>query len=191
MISRITGIVIEKAEGYLVLETNGIGYKVFTTKEMAYKGPRGERCSLFTYLAVRENALDLYGFETAEDRSFFEQLLTVPGIGPKSALSILNTAPVAILKRGISLGDMTHLTKVSGIGKKSAEKIVVSLRDKVEKGELKGIELKNEVDALETLTALGYREREAREALKRIHFSAKDTGDKVKQALKILGAGLK
>lgn len=191
MIARITGVAVEKQEGFLIVETGGIGYKVFATKETCRGVEKGKTISLFTHLAVRENALDLYGFKTSPELSFFEQLLTVSGIGPKSALSILNAAPVSVLKRGISMGDTTHLTKVSGIGKKSAEKIVIGLKDKIEKIEFEEKELKNEIDALETLVTLGYREREARDALRRVDPGTSDTGDKVKRALKILGSGLK
>ena len=189
MIAYIKGKIFFKGNSFLVVETGGIGYKVFVSKETAQIRKEEDIIELFTYMAVRENALDLYGFSDKDGLEFFELLLSVPGIGPKSALSILNAAPIEVLRRGISLGDTAHLSKVSGIGKKSAEKIVVGLHDKFEKMHTES-DIRNDIDALEALTALGYREREAREALRKVS-SITNTGEKVKQALKILGRGLK
>ena len=191
MIAHITGVVKRKGSHFLIIETGGVGFKIFVTKEVAHSVSEKSSATLFTHLAVRENSLDLYGFISPSDIEFFEQLLSVSGIGPKSALTILNTASVDTLKRGISLGDVPHLSKMSGIGKKSAEKIVLGLKDKIGKTQQSKSELRNEIDALETLVTLGYRERDAREALVKVSTEISDVGEKVKKALKILGVRIK
>jgi Holliday junction DNA helicase RuvA len=119
-----------------------------------------------------------------EELHFFEMLLNVSGIGPKGALSILGIASLSTLRRAISTGDTAYLTKVSGIGRKTAEKIVIELRDKV--GEEKEGSLQGELDALEALKSLGYSQNEARDALKKVPPDA-NTNTKIREALKILG----
>lgn len=186
MIAYIEGPVISKSEKNLVVQTGGIGYRVFTTNETIAQNPSS--ISLFTYLAVRENALDLYGFESKEELAFFELLLTIPGIGPKSALSILNVAHVETLRRAIGGGDVAYLTKVSGIGKKTAEKIILELKDKIGTIEQEDkTAFKETSDALLALLALGYNEREVREALKEINLPDAGVHQLVKAALKFLG----
>ncbi|MEK7180097.1 MAG: Holliday junction branch migration protein RuvA [Patescibacteria group bacterium] len=191
MIGSIKGQVTYKGATFLVIEANGVGYKTYVTSAILSQAREGKEIFLWTYMAVRENALDLYGFPEREEIEFFGKLISIPGIGPKSGLSVLNTASVRSLKQGISLGDTTHLVKVSGIGRKSAEKIVLGLKDKlgVSGDEKTGIE--NEIDALEALTSLGYSQREAREALQKADASIVDTGEKIKSALRILGSKLK
>jgi Holliday junction DNA helicase RuvA len=120
-----------------------------------------------------------------KELEFFEMLIGVSGIGPKSALAILGIASIETLRKAIGTGDTTYLTKISGIGKKTAERIVIDLRDKF-KGEEKGGSLREELDALEALKSLGYSQNEAREALKEVP-SDFDTNGKIKEALKILG----
>ncbi len=136
---------------------------------------------------MREDALDLYGFLTEEELNFFEMLISISGIGPKTALNVLNISTVSTLKRAISTNDTSHLTKVSGIGKKVAEKIVLELKDKVGSSDENDISLRDEIDAVEALKALGYSQRDAREALKKVEKNIVKTGDRIKEALKILG----
>lgn len=189
MIASLTGQVTRKDSRGIVLEVNGVGYRLRLIKEHEQKLAVGAKTSLLTYLAVRENALDLYGFETSETLDYFELLLTVPGIGPKSALTILSLATPEVLRRAILADDTTYLTRISGIGRKNAEKIIVTLKDKLgslETGE-SGL-VAQEVEALEALQALGYTLAEARDALKNIPATATDTGEKVKAALKTLGS---
>lgn len=183
MIGHLRGTIIDQDLKSVILDVSGVGYKVYTNVAILNKK---EDIEFWTYLAVRENALDLYGFQTKDELHFFELLITVSGIGPKSAMGILTLASLQNLRSAISTGDTSYLTKVSGIGKKNAEKIVVELKDKLEGVEIElGISSNHDVDALLALTALGYGERESREALKKI-LDAKDTGDKVKKALKLL-----
>jgi Holliday junction DNA helicase RuvA len=112
-------------------------------------------------------------------------LISISGIGPKTALNVLSVSSVSALKKAISTSDVSHLVKVSGIGKKIADKIVLELKDKVEGSDENGPTLREEVDAIEALKALGYSQKEAREALK--EASGKTTSERIKEALKILG----
>ena len=170
----------------IVIDVSGVGYRVHLVKEHVQKLAIGDNISLLTHLAVRENALDLYGFENAETLDYFELLITVPGIGPKSALAVLALAAPEVLRRAILADDTTYLTRVSGIGRKSAEKIIVSLKDKLGRlGTAESGLLAGEVEAIEALQSLGYTLAEARAALK--DTPAVDTGEKVKAALKRLG----
>ena len=168
MISQLRGKVIDKDIKTLILDVSGVGYSLNVTNTTLQNVTEGEEVSLFTHLAVRENSMDLYGFKTKEELNFFNLLLTISGIGPKSAIGILDGTPIETLKEGVVSGDASYLTKISGIGKKSAEKIIVELRDKlgaitIEQGA--GSETRG--DAIEALTALGYSEREAREAIQK------------------------
>lgn len=191
MIAHLTGNVLFASDRFIVLDVAGVGYKVRTTadtlrttREMA----DGE-VSLWIHTAVREDALDLYGFLNEAELAFFEMLISVSGIGPKSALGILNIAPVDHLREAITAGDVSALTKVSGIGAKNAQKIILELRDKLGGGayETGDTVLGEERDALEGLVALGYAERQAREALKKVATEIKGTSARIKEALKQLG----
>jgi Holliday junction DNA helicase RuvA len=189
MISHLSGKLIHTDGRYLVIDVHGVGYKVGVSAETHEKVKLNpEHVSLWTHLVVREDALDLYGFVTQEELEFFEMLIGISGIGPKSALSILNLATISTIKKAISTGDSTYLTKVSGIGKKNAEKIVLELKDKlvVMFDEAETGNAQSHSDSLEALKALGYGEREAREALKKVPKELTDTGECVKFALKIL-----
>lgn len=184
MIGHLKGSIIDSDIKSIILDVGGVGYKIYTNTA-TLDGLKGKTLEFWTYLAVRENALDLYGFTKKEELQFFELLITVSGIGPKSAMAIMSVATLSNLRHAIASGDTSHLTKVSGVGKKNAEKIVVELKDKLEEFSLDNPYISHDVDALEALKSLGYGEREAREALKKVGES-KDTGDKIKKALKIL-----
>ncbi len=184
MIGHLTGTIIHTDLKFVVLDVNGVGYKIHTNTAIL-DGKTSEIASFWTYLAVRENALDLYGFQKKEELDFFELLLTVSGIGPKSALGIMSAASLSNLRQAISSGDTSHLVKVSGVGKKNAEKIVIELKDKLENIAFEATSLSGDIDALEALKSLGYSERESREALKKVSDES-DVGQKVKKALKLL-----
>ncbi len=189
MIGKITGTVAYHGNGFVIVDAAGVGYKVFVkhaTMEEILKLEK-KPVELWTYLAIKENSMDLYGFLHRETLEFFELLLTVSGIGPKSAMTILNIAPVPTLRSAIASGDATHLTKTTGIGLKKAEKIILELKDKFDfaEGEL---EAHKEIsDSTEALMALGYSRREASEALKKVPASAGKTEEKIKEALRLLG----
>lgn len=190
MIAHIQGKIIQKGDRFLVISTGGVGYQVYVSTDILSKTIGvGSDISLWTHMIVREDVMDLYGFETIDEKSFFEMLISVSGIGPKSALSILSVAPMETIKKAIGSGDTSYMTKVSGIGKRTAEKIVVELRDKLaslghkdEAGSLRG-----ESDVLEALQSLGYSLNDARNAVKEIPENVVDTNSRVKEALKILG----
>ncbi len=181
MIGYLKGTVLHTDEKFILLDVSGVGYKIYTNT--AFINLEKE-ISFWTHLAVRETALDLYGFQTKEEMDFFELLITVSGIGPKSALGIMTLATLKNLRQAIKTGDVGHLVKVSGVGKKNAEKIVLELKDKIGDVELAG-ENVSDMDALEALKSLGYNEKDAREALKKL-VDVPDTGDKVRKALKLL-----
>ena len=186
MIGSIRGKIILKTEKYLIVETAGVGYKINVSLDVLSKTKKVEsEIFLFIHTHVREEVFDLYGFLDKEELEFFEMLINVSGIGPKGALTILGIASIETMRKAISTGDTTYLTKISGIGRKTAEKIVIELRDKI--GEEKsGTSLQGELDALEALKSLGYSQNEAREALKKVTPDA-NTNTKIREALKILG----
>jgi Holliday junction DNA helicase RuvA len=191
MISRLTGKIVHFDLKYIILDVSGVGYKIATTVDIISKLGKDEKVvTVWTYLAVRENALDLYGFLSLAELNFFELLITISGIGPKTALGILNLASLHSLETAIQTGDTSHLTKVSGISKKVAEKIIMELKDKIDKiehtPESKSA-MKNDSDAIEALKALGYSQNEARDALKEVAKTFTKTNDKIKEALKMLG----
>lgn len=186
MIGSIKGKIILKTDKFLIVETNGVGYKINVSTETLSKNKKiGEETLLWTHTHVREDALDLYGFPDRKELEFFEMLISVSGIGPRSALAILGIATIETLSKAIGTGDTTYLTKISGIGKKTAERIVIDLRDKMGVN-LEGTSLQIELDALEALKSLGYSQHEAREALKKVSPDT-NTNTKIKEALKILG----
>ena len=187
MIGYIEGMVKAVRGTYGIVLVGGIGYKIGTTKHVRATLSLGTKVAFWTYLAVREDALDLYGFATEEDLHFFELLLTVSGIGPKSALTILDVVSVETLRSAIAHGKAEYLTKMSGIGRKTGEKIVLELKDKVGVGS--GIHqiLKGDEDALEAMRSLGYSHQEARDALREVPPEIERSKDRLREALKILG----
>ncbi len=185
MIGSVKGKIILKTDKFVIVETTGVGYKISVSPNTLSKLKKAdETVSFWIHTHVREDILDLYGFLNREELGFFEMLINVSGIGPKGALSILGIASIETLRKAISTGDTAYLTKVSGIGRKTAEKIIIELRDKM--GEEKtGTSLRGELDALEALKSLGYSQSEAREALKKVSPNT-DTNAKIREALKIL-----
>ncbi|MBI5126313.1 MAG: Holliday junction branch migration protein RuvA [Candidatus Taylorbacteria bacterium] len=190
MIGSLTGTVIYHDLKYIILNVGGVGYKVYGTPDVLLKTSESKNTeiTLWTYLVVRDTALDLYGFTTRNELSFFELLITVSGIGPKTALGILSVASIDMIQSAIHQNDTSLLTKVSGIGKKNAEKIVLELKDKVDDiGHENNAEARStDNDTIEALKSLGYSPAEIRDALKKIDRSVTDTGARVKAALKIL-----
>ena len=188
MIARLEGRVKMRGDRFFVIDVNNTGYKVFTTPQTLKNIKGDEVFSVWTHLHVREDALELYGFEEYAEMEFFEMLIQISGIGPKSAIGVLSVAPLDTIKRAISSGETSYLTKVSGIGRKTAEKIILELKEKL--GELeegaRGM-FKEDQDVLSALESLGYSRTEAREALKQIPETIEGTSQRVKEALKILG----
>ena len=183
MLGSIKGTVTHKDERYILVENAGLGYRVYVYGDTLLGSTLGQDIYLFLHTHVREDAFDLYGFPSMSELSFFELLITVSGIGPKGALGILSVASVESLKRAIKTSDTGYLTKISGIGKKTAEKIALELRDKIT-GVIESDTTDN-LDAIEALQALGYREHDIREALRGID-PKQTTNNKIKEALKNL-----
>ncbi|MDB5254189.1 MAG: Holliday junction helicase RuvA, holliday junction helicase RuvA [Parcubacteria group bacterium] len=187
MIATLKGTVLYKDLAFLVIDVGGVGYRVAVTTDVAVDAIPSQPIFLWTYLAVRETALDLFGFLDRETLGIFELLITISGIGPKTALGILNVASPSMLRQAVAENDTSYLTRVSGIGKKNAEKIVLELRDKlVTTAADQSINMRAEGDALEALVSLGYSERDVRDALKKVPKEIESTNERVKQALKIL-----
>ena len=186
MIGSIKGKINFKTEKYIIVDTVGVGYKINISPDTLSKAKKlSDQISLWIHTHVREDAIDLYGFSDHQELEFFEMLINVSGIGPKGALTILGVASIEALRKALGTGDISYLTKISGIGKKTAEKIVIELRDKVGK-EKEGSSLQGELDAMEALKSLGYSQSEVREALKKIAPDL-DTNKKIREALKVLG----
>lgn len=185
MIGSIKGKIILKTDKFLIVETGGVGYKISVSPDSLLTFKLNEDILIWTHTHVREDSLELFGFKQREELEFFEMLINVSGIGPRSALTILSIASIDTLRKAISSNDIAYLTKISGIGRKTAEKIIIELRDKVGK-ENKDGSLKEELDALLALKSLGYSQNEAREALKTVSVNS-DTNTKIREALKILG----
>lgn len=191
MIAYLKGIVMAKNNNNLVLETGGVGYQVFAGENFLADLKTGEICELFTHHRVREEVSDLYGFRNLEELDLFELLLSVSGVGPKSALAVISLASTADIKEAIIRGDANLLTKVSGIGKKTAERLVLELKNKVARGSGASILLggsgSGTSDELDALMSLGYSVNEAREALNKVEVSITSSAGRVKAALKQLG----
>ena len=190
MISYLDGKIEFKGEKFAVVNVGGVGYRVFVSSETLKKIPEKEgSVKLWIHTHLREDALDLYGFLHIAELDLFETMIQAPGIGPRKALGVLGVAPIDTLRRAIAAGDVSYLTRVSGIGRKTAEKIVVELREKMAgKGVMvEAPELKEEADAVEALMSLGYTQREAREALQQVSGDIKSSEKRIKEALKKLG----
>lgn len=175
-------------EGFLVLDVHGVGYKVHGTSRTLEYARTNTEISLHVHTVVREDALELFGFVTHEELELFKLLIGISGIGPRSALGIIGLESVETLISAIAHGDIGYLTKVSGVGKKSAEKIVLELRDKVSRmrgGDMKPVH-NEDSDVLEALQALGYRADDAREALKMLPEGTLGQNERIREALRML-----
>jgi holliday junction DNA helicase RuvA len=199
MIAQLTGILDSKEINYIVVDVNGVGYKVFVPTSTLSKLPKvGENIKIFTYQVVREDALDLYGFLRKEERGLFSMLLSVSGIGPKSALSLLSGIKMEDLVIAISKGTVDLITSVPGVGLKTAQKLVIELKEKVAKAyAISGIEQTRGLpgespllsDAISALMTLGYSPKEAKEAIMKAGIdlnNAKSVEEIIKQSLKAL-----
>lgn len=190
MIAQLSGTISFSGERELIINVSGVGYLVHAAPETIRAAQKEKEATLWTHLAVREDALSLFGFLTRGELEFFELLLSVPGIGPKSALGIMSVAPLETLRRAVALGDTSYLTKVSGIGAKNAHKIVIELKSKIGTASEDAADrrmLSEESEVLDALEALGYSLKDAREALKHMPETVKGTREKIKAALKVLG----
>lgn len=187
MIRHLTGTVFEIFDESIVVSAQGVGYEVFIPTHTVITYTVGMPISLWTHHAIREQSSDLYGFQQKADLDFFELLLTVSGIGPKSALSIMSKAPIGVLSSGIANQDVNHLVKVGGLGKKVAEKLILALKEKVvalptSEQSAKG---QSVVDAIDALIALGFSEKQARDSVQAMD-QTQSTEAMIKKALQTL-----
>ncbi len=185
MISWIQGTVVTTIRSSVVVNVGGVGYEVGVTADTLSRLAVGEPAELYTHHAVRETASDLFGFETRDELLWFEMLLTVSGIGPKSAMGIMNSADILSQKTAVASGDSGRLTAAFGIGKKTAEKLVLELRDKVAALADSDTPSGPDTDVTDALLALGYSQKEARETLRHIPKSLTSTEERIREAIRI------
>jgi Holliday junction DNA helicase RuvA len=190
MIGRLSGTLLEKTPPLVLIDCNGVGYECEVPMSTFYNLPAvGEKVVMLTHFVVREDAQLLYGFGSSQERATFKQLLKVNGIGAKSALSILSGLSIDELVQAVALQETTMLTRVPGVGKKTAERLLLELKDKFT---IDGVAAMNSnqpksasSDVLNALLALGYNEREALASVKLLDKEISVT-DGIKQALKLL-----
>ncbi len=189
MIGRLTGFLAEKNPPQIVLDVNGVGYELDVPMSTFYNLPaNGEKLTLLTHFAVREDGHFLYGFQSEAERFAFRQLLKVSGIGARTALSVLSGMSVGDLAAAIAQQELGRLIKIPGIGKKTAERLLLELKGKL--ADATGISLPVAVDDAKqdisnALLALGYNEKEAASAMRQLPADI-GTSDGIRQALKLL-----
>ena len=189
MIGRITGVLVEKAPPQILLEAHGVGYEIDVPMSTFYNLPAvGAQLTLLTHFVVREDAQQLFGFLTAAERATFRELVRISGVGPRTALSILSGLSVDELAQAVAQQDAGRLVKVPGIGKKTAERLLLELKGRLGAEPVAGSAAPvgdAEGDIVQALVALGYHEREARTALKALPPGLA-VGEGIKLALKAL-----
>ncbi|MCX7589690.1 MAG: Holliday junction branch migration protein RuvA [Patescibacteria group bacterium] len=186
MLYSISGKILLKFNDFLVLESNGIGFKIFTTFKILEKLNLGQKQNFYIYFHMRENSIELYGFLDQKELNFFELLNSVAGVGPKSALSILEKNDVKTLSLAIKNNKIEFLTRASGIGKKTAERIILELKNKINLTDQTNINLDANLDVFEALISLGYNKAEAKKAIEALDDSLKTFEEKFKSALRFL-----
>jgi len=188
MLAKIKGTLEYSKDNYVVVDVGGLGYKIFLSAYSLGKVAGQGQVELFLHTHVREDALALYGFLTLEELDMFELLISISGIGPKAGLGILSIATPKTIKTAILNEDSSILTKVSGVGKKTAERVILELRNKVADMSVgEKDEAVSDSDAIEALVSMGYSVSEARDALKLVSPDIKDIGQRVGAALRSLG----
>jgi Holliday junction DNA helicase RuvA len=203
MIARIKGILIYKSVSHVIVDAYGIGYRIFVPLTTFYELPEtGQSVSLNIYTHVKEDALHLFGFHTLEDQGIFQMLISVSGIGPRLALNILSGIPAREFIRAVTQGNLSRLVAIPGVGKKTAERMVLELKDKFLKMDPGGIVAESSTgrerdeamkeDALSALVNLGYKSATANKVIDKV--VAESSGDLsldilLKEALKSLSAG--
>lgn len=197
MIAQLTGIVAEKNNDSIVVDVNGVGFQVLTSATTLSNIPAaGEKIKLYTVFNVREDAMELFGFSTREEKRMFDKLRGVNGVGPKTALGILSALTVRDISLALLTGDATALTKAPGIGKKTAQRLVLELKDKVDQSEVTTIadvpavarttQSSAAQEAIEALLALGYQSTEATVAV----ASVQDKSDKPDELIRLALRGM-
>ncbi len=184
MIGSLKGKVLEVHAAFLLLEVCGVGYAIKAASGTLSNAKAGEERLFYIHDHVREDARDLYGFASWSEQEFFERLLNVSGVGPKVALTIMSVGEVGQVKAAVMKGDLALLTSVPGVGKKTAQKIVLELQGKL----VEDVDaLPGDSEVVDALVSLGYSSQQAREALKPVSKDIVDIPERIRQALKYLG----
>jgi Holliday junction DNA helicase RuvA len=189
VIYSISGKLAAKGDHFAVVDAAGLGLKIFMNQRTLEKlPPLRSEVKFFTYLYLREDGLELYGFLMEEELKFFELLISVAGVGPKSALNILDVAELKELAAAVKESRPDLLTRASGIGRKTAERIILELKGKVqaEKSSLTVGRMETDADLVEALVGLGYRREQAKAALQMVDEKVANLEERLKAALKIL-----
>lgn len=187
MIARLEGVVLSVDDGVVVLDVGGVGFAVHTPLTVTVQA--GKRATLYTYLHVRENELALYGFPDQDQKDLFVMLLGVSGVGPKAALSVMGTLSPDTLRRAVLNGQPEALSRAPGVGKKTAEAIVLHLKDKIKRQGAVTLEMaEDDTDVIAALTTLGFSIVEAQRALQQLPRDEKlSLDEKIRRALSLLG----
>lgn len=192
MLAFLRGKIKNKTQNSLILDVRDVGYKIQVNKTVYLESAIGQEAEFYIYHHIREDQSSLFGFYSLEQQEMFELLLSISGVGPKSALGVLSAGSIEEIKDSLARGDSSLLTKVSGIGKKTAERMVLELRDKV--GSLSsgdGSSLNQGMagggEEIDALMALGYSLLQAREALREVDPSVIGSGERIRAALKRIG----
>lgn len=193
MIGRISGDVVATEEDVLLIDVRGVGYEVTVTQSTLEKLAATDSVELFTHQAVRDDAITLFGFLSRDERSLFRLLIKVSGIGPRVAMAMLGTLPAQALTRCIADGETGLLTKVPGVGKRTAERVIVELKDRLDALPIGAVESDGVVEdhaveeAIRALVGLGWRASEVRDVVAGVHVDGESTEDLIRAALRRLG----
>lgn|SRR3989344_7710822 len=192
MIGYICGTIQSVTDKYAIIDVRGVGYRISIGEKIRNSlSEIGKEVKLFTHFALnpRDGQVELYGFESAKELEFFELLRTVSGVGPKSAQAILSNVDLQTLQIAITQGDDSYLKKVSGVGEKTAKRLILELKNKIAMVDMSKAQTANfsaQEDAVDALVSLGYSAYHSREAIKQVSQKAKSTEDKIKEALRLL-----
>lgn len=188
MISKLKGKIELLRDNYTIVDVGGVGYKVFVTAHTLGTIAGKKQVEFYTHTYVREDALALYGFLDINELEMFELLISISGIGPKAAMGILTIADPKTIRTAVLNEDASLLTRVSGVGKKIANRVILELKNKVADISVnEKAQITTDSDAMEALVSMGYSISDARETLKNISPDIKDVGERVKIALRNLG----
>ena len=184
MIARITGTVVEREEKALIIDVGGIGYRVLVLSSTRERAKKDTEVILLIHHHVSDQAQDLYGFNTKEQLEYFKMLLSVPKVGPKTAIGILDVAPPKVLSQAVAEDDVTVLTKVSGVGKKTAERLLIELKGKIKGAKVSSLASGIAGEVVDALVSIGYSPTQAREAASKLPKKLKTVEEAVREALK-------
>ena len=197
MIGRICGDVVATDDGVLLIDVRGVGYEVSVTQSTLERLSAAKTSvELFTHHAVRDDAITLFGFPSLDERSVFRLLIRVSGIGPRLAMTMLGSLPAQVLLRCVAQGEAGMLTKVPGVGKRTAERVIMELKDRIDAlpisvgGSIDGSAAPDHTaeDAIRALVGLGWRAAEVRDVVAAAHVDGESTEDLIRAALKRLGS---